>query len=193
MSKRETDAVARILSDPENEARSAEEVAELAIQALDDLRARTHRLAVVGQIRFNEAQETPHTVILGPFGSRGILDSQEKFDRVTQGGAAARELGQNLAWDTKTGTGRGRFMLAPAFRSPRDAWDFYRPDGHGDEVKTLTSKMLIEGGWREAKGAAALKADLDRYAAGRWAQDVDYPPACSCGLRTSTACHRHAA
>lgn len=204
MSKRETDAVAKILSDPENESRSAEEVADLVIQALDDLRARTHRLAVVGQIQFTQAQETPHTVILGPFSSRGILDSQEKFDKAVQGGTAARELGQNLAWDTKTGTGRGRFMLVPAFRSPRDAWNYFRPDGHEDEVKTLTSKMLIEGGWREAKGAAALKADLDSWVAGKWADAIGYPPACSCGLQdhprhtslgpaSPVRCQRHAA
>jgi hypothetical protein len=202
--KRETDAVAQILSDPENQSRSAEEVAELAIQALDDLRARTHRLAVVGQLQFTEAQET-HTVILGPFSSRGVLDGPDKFAKATQGGTAAREAGQHLAWDTKTGTGHGRFMLVPAFRSPRDAWDFFRPDGHGEEVKRLTSKMLIEGGWREAQGAAALKADLESWVAGQWAEEAHPGPTCKCGvpehprfnslgmLAEPSACPKHAA
>lgn len=160
--------MASILTDPENSQRSAEEVAELCIEALmgalqdtvktmraeeadrvadkviaaiegdelggipakildviDARRARTHRMAVVGQIRFGP-QETTHTVVLGPFSARGILDTQEKFRKATESGCAAREAGQHLAWDSKSGLGEGRFMLAPAFFKPRDAWDFFR-------------------------------------------------------------------
>jgi hypothetical protein len=117
----------KILADPENSARSAEEVADLVIGTLDDLRSKTHRLAVVGQIRFNEAQEHPHTVILGPFSARGMLDTQEKFLRALEGGSAARTAGQDLYVDPKNRLGRGRFMLAPAFSSPRQAWNFFRP------------------------------------------------------------------
>jgi hypothetical protein len=165
VNKREVNTLVKILSDPENENRSAEEVAELALAALtdyvkqiradevdriarqvvesiegekaggipariadaiDDMRSTTHRLAVVGQIKYGP-QGATHTVVLGPFRARGILDTQEKFQAAIQGGTAAREAGQHLAWDTKTGTGSGRFLLAPAFRSPRDAWDFFRP------------------------------------------------------------------
>lgn len=126
MSKREIAALAKILTDPQNESRSAEEVAQLVIDELDDVRARTHRLAVVGQIRYGP-QEPTHTVVLGPFSARGILDTAEKFERVTAGPVAAREAGGHLAWDAKTGTGTGRFMFAPAFFKPRDAWDFFRP------------------------------------------------------------------
>lgn len=167
MAKRETDAVARILSDPENQTRSAEEVAELAIEELDAVRARTHRLAVVGQIRFTQAQERPHTVVLGPFSARGVLDSQEKFLAAVQGGTAARDAGEHLAWDPKTRVGSGRFMLAPIFKSPRDAWEFYRQapaeeaDGIGEIAQQL--RVLHEG------------------------------PTCACGLKGSYGCHRHPA
>lgn len=137
MHKREIKAVADLLNNPENDSKTAEEVAELAIQALDDCRGRTHRIAVVGQIQYGP-QEPTYTVALGPFSSRGHLDSPEKFRQATQGGTAARDAGRYLAWDTKTGTGKGRFMLVPVFRSARDAWDFHRPPkGHAGEAMNL--------------------------------------------------------
>jgi hypothetical protein len=127
VSKKEHDAVAKILSDPENSERSAEEIADLVIGTLDDLRSKTHRLAVVGQISFPEAPETVHTVVLGPFSCRGTLDTQAKFLKALEGGSAARAAGQDLYVDPKNRLGRGRFMLAPAFATPRQAWDFFRP------------------------------------------------------------------
>jgi hypothetical protein len=148
--------VAAILSDQENQNRSAEEIADLVIDCLDDLRARTHRLAVVGQIALPQAPETTHTVVLGPFSARGILDTQEKFRRAVQGGSAARQAGQELAWDTKTGRGRGRFMLAPAFMRPRSAWDFFRQEERIDPR------------------FARITETISRWEAGRWATEVAY-------------------
>ncbi|MFC5799149.1 hypothetical protein [Streptomyces formicae] len=98
-------------------------------------------------------------MVLGPFSARGILDSQEKFERAIQGGTAARELGQHLAWDSKTGRGRGRFMLAPAFFKPRDAWDFYRGTGPAEAV-------------------AEVIEHLPR----------DIVPACTCGMKGQILC-----
>lgn len=144
------------MSRPENESLSAEEVADLVIGALDDVRARTHRLAVVGQIQFPEAPETVHTVILGPFSCRSILDTPEKFRTVTEGGSAARTAGQDLAWDAKKGTGRGRFMLAPAFMRGRAAWDFYRPgEAPNRRLENITNTIA-------------------RWQAGLWATQVAY-------------------
>lgn len=127
MSAKDVAAVAATLSDPENADRTAEEMAVRAIDAYEEVHARTHRLAVVGQIAFHEAPETVHTVVLGPFSSRGILDSQEKFLKALEGGSAARTAGQDLYVDPKNRLGKGRFMLAPAFQRPRDAWEFFRP------------------------------------------------------------------
>ncbi|MDP9611575.1 hypothetical protein [Streptomyces demainii] len=153
--------MATTLTDPENRNRSAEEVAELAIAALDEIRSRTHRLAVVGQVRY-EPQDPPQTVVLGPFSSRGIIDAPEKFRATVSGGTAARDAGQGLAWDSKTGRGRGRFMLAPAFLRPRDAWDFFRV-GREDA------------------------ADITAVVAG-WAPP-EIGPVCTCGLVGEIACH----
>lgn len=160
MSAKEIAAVAAILSDQENQDRTAEQVADLAIGALDDIRARTHRFAVVGQILFpGQAPETPHTVVLGPFSARGILDTQGKFLRALEGGSAARNAGQDLRWDIKTGRGRGRFLLAPAFRSGRDAWNFFRP-----------AEPAIPARF------AHITESLTRWEAGEWARQVAYGP-----------------
>lgn len=172
-------ALVTILSDPANESRSAEELAGLILDRVYDLAvstakaevraetrqeifdkdSQTRRLAVVGQISYGP-QEPTHTVVLGPFSARGILDSEEKFQRATEGGTAAREVGQHLAWDSKTNRGRGRFMLAPAFMKPRDAWDFYRgADPAQHIVQALTESRPLHLG-----------------------------PVCTCGLQEATAC-----
>lgn len=159
MKKREIDAVATALADPENTERTAEEVAAAAIQALDDVRSRTHRLAVVGQIQYGPQDET-HTVILGPFSSPLLLDSPEKLEAVLGRPCTdAREPARGLAWDPKSKTGRGRFMLVPMFSKPADAWNFYRGDTVAEEV------------------VAAVTA-LPR----------SVTPACLCGLKHIPAC-----
>lgn len=165
MSARENAAVAAILTDPENSNRTAGEVADLAIDALDEIRARTHRLAVVGQIAFPEAPETAHTVVLGPFSTRGVLDTQGKFLKALGGGSAARTAGQELAWDHKTGKGRGRFMLAPAFLRPRAAWDFYRP---------AEPDVPARFAW--------IAKSIQRWEAGG-SREAAVKPVCHCGTR----------
>ncbi|MFK4187241.1 hypothetical protein ACI2L4_25000 [Streptomyces sparsogenes] len=175
MGKRETEAVATILTDPANRRRSAEEVAELAIAALDEARSRTHRLAVVGQIRYGPQDQT-HTVILGPFSSRGVLDTPEKFLRAVSGGTAARDAGQGLAWDSKTGKGRGRFMLAPAFLRPRDAWDYFR-DIPRDDAADITAAVA---GWAPPEIGPVCTCGLVGMITCRF-----------CGAEYERHCHRH--
>lgn len=197
MKRREVAALEAVLADPENSSRTAEEVAELCVEALTDyvrqvradevekiakkvvesvegervggiparvadaidgMRAKTHRLAVVGQIQFGP-QEPVHTVVLGPFSCRGTLDSEEKFRAALQGPLSARDAGQALAWDPSRKKGRGRFMLAPILGSAKDAWDFYRGDAVAQEV---------------VEAVAALPRSVT--------------PACLCGLKHRPAC-----
>lgn len=151
--------MATALADPENSERTAEEVAALAIQALDDVRSRTHRLAVVGQIQYGPQEET-HTVILGPFSSPLLLDGPDKLKAVLERPCTdTRGQGQALAWDPARKTGRGRFMLAPMFAKARDAWDFYRGDVVAEEV---------------VEAVAAPPRSIT--------------PACLCGLKHTPAC-----
>lgn len=114
-------------------------------------------MAVVGQIKYGP-QEATHTVILGPFAARGILDTQEKFQRAVESGPAARGIGQQLAWDSKTGLGSGRFMLAPAFLKPRDAWDFFR----GPDKRELDPMNLL------APPPAHIAESIARWKPGLW-------------------------
>ncbi|MGW2513625.1 hypothetical protein ACWC0A_30375 [Streptomyces scopuliridis] len=114
--------------------------------AIDDMRSVTHRLAVVGQIKYGPQGPT-HTVVLGPFRSPVHLASEEQLRAALRRPcAAARDAGGHLAWDTKTGKGRGRFMLAPAFLKPRDAWDFYRGEGPADAVAQMVEHLPREVG-----------------------------------------------
>lgn len=184
---REVTRLAAILSDPANLNRSAEEVAALILNEMYDravstakaeIRAETRaeirkeiferdsavrRLAVVGQISFGPQEET-HTVVLGPFYAPSRIDTEEKFrDVLKRPNAAAREAGQHLAWDSKTGTGRGRFMLAPAFMKAREAWDFYRGTGPAPVIVQALSDLPPK----------------------------KIKPVCICGLREGVACHAH--
>jgi hypothetical protein len=92
------------------------------------------------------------------------LKDPERFqDALTRPCTAAREAGRNLAWDTKTGRGQGRFLLAPAFMKPRDAWNYYRGEGPAPVIA-------------EALGNETAKA---------------VGPVCLCGLREDVICHKH--
>lgn len=125
---------------------------------IDDTRSATHRIAVVGQIRYRP-REPVHAVVLGPFRARGS-DTEVKFLTAIQGGTAAREAGRHLAWDTKTGTSKGRFMPAPAFRTGRDAGDFLR-------------------GQAPAEGIAQAVAE---------SRSPHFGPVCACGLQDAGTC-----
>jgi hypothetical protein len=186
---REVTQLAKILSDPENESRSAEEVAALVLEKMYDLavsaakseiRAETRaeirkqvaerdaavrRLAVIGQISYGP-QEPTHTVVLGPFYAPQSVATEEQYNAaVAKPCTPAREAGRSLAWDARSGTGRGRFMLAPAFLTPREAWDFYR----GQKAAPVIAKGLSEAPPKLIK------------------------PACLCGLRDDVICHAHPA
>ncbi|MFF3363615.1 hypothetical protein [Streptomyces misionensis] len=160
MSQREVNSLVTILSDPENQNRSAEEVAQLCIDELDSLRATSHRLAVVGQITYGP-ESAVQTVVLGPFRAPLKVSDEERLQAALERPCtAAREAGRHLAWDSKTGVGTGRFMLAPAFAKPRDAWDFYR--------NSTVAEVIDQ----------AVTADIVR----------DVVPACLCGLRSKPVC-----
>ncbi|WP_147450945.1 hypothetical protein [Streptomyces hoynatensis] len=169
MSSRTVKAVADILSDPQNQEKTAEEIAEAVIEKVRETDALVSRVAVVGQIQ--EGSRPPLTVVLGPFSARGILDTPEKFAKATAGGTAARTAGEGLAWNPSTKVGRGRFMLAPIFKSPREAWDFHK------EIPVFNPP----GGEYFYQAAHALTA---------WNPE-QIEPACVCGLRAGIYCHKH--
>jgi hypothetical protein len=180
VSQKEVAALAKILSDPENESRSAEGLAGLILDKMYDLAVSTakaeirsetrseirkeiydrdtavRRLAVVGQLSFGPQEQT-HTVVLGPFYAPHKLSTEEKFrEAVAKPCAPARDAGRHLAWDYKTGRSQGRFMLAPAFMKANEAWDFYRPDMRPDMQHITESIARWQPGlWAEERQADA--------------------------------------
>lgn len=133
---------------------------EVVVDIVEAHQAETQRLLVVGQIQYDGSEEV-YTVALGPFGARGKLDTPEKFKKAAEDSTAAHEKGGRLAWDVKTGRGQGRYMVVPLFRTPRDAWDFYRAS---DDIDPDVIAQNIE---------ASIRGP---------ALDEIYP-ACVCGVR----------
>lgn len=113
MSSRIVKAVADVLSDPENAALSAEEVAEKVIDVYEARTADTHNLIVLGW--FTDGEGEPYIAAVGPLS--------------TKAPARARSLGERFAWDYKTKSGTGRYMLIPLIRHPDRAWDEARVAG----------------------------------------------------------------
>lgn len=167
--RREIKAVADILTDPENESRSAEEVAEAAISRLDEVRSTTHNLVVVGRFSFD--LEKQYMAALGPLSSRAPK--------------AAREVGSRFAWDYKTRRGEGSFTVLPLLRNPQAAWDFLREREVPEEsarkaLGSITPSTVGEPGYEPMRFNLPDEV-LDRITAD-WEPTKEYGPTCTCGL-----------
>lgn len=124
--KREVNALAAILADPENESRTAEELAALLISELDDLRAKSPRIAVVVRHRWLETDQYS-LAVLGPFGARAQK--------------AAREMGE-AACAALAHPGDGRAVPVPVYASPRDAWNALKPPPAADVLRAEIREQL---------------------------------------------------
>jgi len=138
-----------IIKYPSHEA-VAEAVFDLVVTALEEAEAKKKQVVIVGQIHL-PSREKPSVVALGPFGARA-----EK---------AIEAAGGQLAWDTKSGTGLGRYMAVPAFPSARAAWDHHRASVQEIEQELLTMNEIQ--------------------------RTISYGPVCQCGLPHADYCHRH--
>ena len=121
--RREIDAVADILEDETNADKTIEELAEELILALDAVRAKMNRLAVVA--RYTWDQETWHLAVLGPIS--------------TTANKAALDLGAGMR-GSPGHPGSGKFMLAPIYANTRDAWAAIKPS---DERKAALKLAAI--------------------------------------------------
>lgn len=153
-----------------DEAQALEEDVLDIIEAVEEHQGSTQRLLVVGQIQYAD-QEEVYTVALGPFGARGKLDTPEKFKKAAEDSTAAHEKGGRLAWDTKTGRGKGRYMVVPLFRTPMDAWNFYRASSDIDPDE-LTENI------QQAVTASIRGTEMDQIL-----------PSCTCGVKPESG-HR---
>lgn len=113
--KRELNALTAILADPANQDKTPDDLAEEIITALDDLRSKSHRVAVVANYAWTGGE--PTLAVLGPFSTRAP--------------AAARAAGEGMAGTARGG--HGKWLAVPAYANVRAAWDAVMPTA--DETK----------------------------------------------------------
>lgn len=112
-----------ILADESNQDKTAEDIAEELILALDELRSRTHRMAVVANYAWTGGENT--LAVLGPFSTRAP--------------GAASKVGEGMAGTTQGG--HGKWMLVPAYANVRAAWDAVRPDAGSVKERRLEAAL----------------------------------------------------
>lgn len=161
-------AIIKILEDHSNADDHIANVAESILEEVEAHLKQSFKIAVVGQILVDGATE-PRTVVLGPFGAQGKLETQEAWEKAAEKHTGSRREGGKLAFRYPVGWGqtRGRFMLAPVFPDASKAWKFF-PDHEA-------AMEEVEEEFRSIRGSDP--ANL----AG---------PVCLCGF-TNAVCHRH--
>jgi hypothetical protein len=150
--RRELKAVTEVLEDPANADLDSDDIADALISALDKVRAEHNRLAVVVRHRWNGG--TYSLAVLGPYSTRSVTEAKR------MGEAACVSLAH---------PGDGMYALAPAYPSPRAAWDELKPPPQADILREQVRSSL-----------AAWVPD-----------DSKARPACSCGLRGNHLCFVH--
>lgn len=123
---REVRALAAILADPENDRRTAEQMAALLVDALDEERATHPRIAVVVRHRWLST-DSYSLAVLGPFGARAH--------------GRAREMGE-AACAALAHPGDGTAVPVPVYASPRDAWNALKPPPAADLLKEQVARDL---------------------------------------------------
>lgn len=155
--KRELSAILPILSDPANEERTAEEIGEAVILALDEIRAKHNRLAVVVRHRWSRGDDYS-LAVLGPYGARAVAEAKR------MGEAACISLAR---------PGDGMYALAPAYPSPKAAWDELKPPPGADSLREQ------------------VRRDIAAQVPGLWGDDPSPCPTCCCGLPSGNPCLVH--
>lgn len=124
--KRELAAVTAVLADEANADRTADEVAEAAILALDEVRAQHNRVAVVVRHRWGPGDDYS-IAVLGPYKTRAV--------------AECRRMGE-AACVTLAHPGDGMYALAPVYPSPRAAWEALKPPPRADVIRAQIQEYL---------------------------------------------------
>lgn len=129
MLKREIAAVAAVLADENNQDKTAEDIAAEMITVLDELRATTHRVAIVANYGWTGEQNT--LAVLGPFSSRSP--------------AATIKVGEGMAGTVQGG--HGKWLRVPCYANVRAAWDAVRPDA--ESVREERLERMLGGVFRD--------------------------------------------
>lgn len=103
------------------------------------------------------------------------MDTPEKFEKAITSSDTVRNIAGRLAWDARSGTGTGRFMLVPAFQRPTDAWEFVKAGQNVGPDPDNPMNLLRDP-------PPGVTEAIARYSAGLWANEVGYTGACLCGM-----------
>lgn len=157
---REVKALTAILADEQNEDKTAEQLAAELIEALDENRASFPRAAVV--VRHRWAGGPYSLAVIGPFGVNAT--------------AQARRLSEDACMSLAH-SGDGRAVVAPAYPTPRQAWDAIKPPTRAELLKEQ------------------VRRDLESWTSGSiWTGDDSDLRRCSCGVghpSRAQNCPRH--
>lgn len=114
-------AAAALLARESNEDITAETLADeiseamtnTMIETYEEIQATKYNLIVLGHFRLED--DTSYVAAVGPLSTR----AQQR----------ARAVGERFAWDYKTRSGTGQYVLVPLIRDPAKAWDEARNAG----------------------------------------------------------------
>lgn len=199
MSRREIDVIAKILNDPQNEIRTAEEVAELCLEALT---------AYVKQVRADEVDRITQKIVDSIEGDREggipvrIADALDRMRETTHRLAIVGQMSYGPQEPTRT------VVLGP-FRSPvpivdeaafqaavgRPCTDAREAGRHlAWDVRTGRGQgrfQLVPAFAKAADAWAFYRASLPAQEIVAEAVDLiprEIAPVCCCGLRTTPVC-----
>lgn len=177
-------AVADLLAREGNDALTAEElaaeIAETAVAVYEELQTKSYNLVVLGH--FTLDGDSSYLAAVGPLSTRAPQ--------------RARGVGEHFAWDYKTRTGTGKFMLVPLIRNPNEAWDEVRREGLTEYVHHLSSITPEIGEPSYEPMRLGLSDEVRSRITADWQMDPDvlsrkFGPNCICGFSDKFACPRH--
>lgn len=144
-SRRELNAVAKLLEDESNSELDSLQMAEKIISSIDGLREKTAAWGAVGELEIHETSD--HEAVKGLY-FVGPFTTELK----------AKQAGVGLAHDSRQWASRGVWHSVPIVSSARSAWDAMKPK-HREEfehireyIKDQEIKMFGEEWFAEKRG-----------------------------------------
>lgn len=167
-------AVADLLAREGNDALTAEElaaeIAETAVAVYEELQTKSYNLVVLGH--FTLDGDSSYLAAVGPLSTRARQ--------------RARGVGEHFAWDYKTRTGTGKFMLVPLIRNPNEAWDEARQEALTEYEHHLSSITPEIGEPSYEPMRLGLSDEVRSRITADWQMDPEtlarkFGPHCLCG------------
>lgn len=106
----------------------AEAVTETVVEAYENIQAKSYNLVVVAHFQTPDGKS--HATAVGPLSTRAAQ--------------RARDVGARFAWDYKTRTGTGKYVLVPLIRDPNEAWDEARASQVAQIIEVTRPSLSLD-------------------------------------------------